>query len=152
MLKKIAGKIWRNLTPSLRRKIVRATQKQFTVSVAAVVVNDKNEVLLLDHVLRPASGWGIPGGFLGSNEQPEAALRRELREETGIELNRIKLFSVQTTDHHHVEILFQAESSDSVTVKSREINRAGWFKVDEMPELMSRNQKSVIENLLKNKL
>ena len=127
------------------------TQKQFTVSVAAVIVNEKNEVLLLDHVLRPASGWGIPGGFLDRDEQPEAAVRRELREETGIELSAVKLFDVQTTDRH-VEILFQAESSDPAAVKSREINRAGWFEISEMPEDMNRSQKSMIENLLKNKL
>lgn len=151
MLKRIAGAIWRKLTPSIRRKIVRLTQKQFTVSVAAVVFNEKGEVLLLDHVLRPASGWGIPGGFLDGGEQPEAAIRRELREETGVELTRVKLHSVRATDRH-VEILFQAASTDRATVRSPEIKAAVWFEIDAMPADLSRNQKTLIENLLQNKL
>ena len=130
---------------------MRLTQKQFTASVAAIVVNEKNEVLLLDHVLRPASGWGIPGGFLDRDEQPEAAVRRELREETGIEISDIKLLSVRTANRH-IEILFQAKSDAAVSVKSREINAAGWFKVGAMPENMSRNQILVIEKFLKDNL
>ncbi len=82
MLKKILGTIWKNLTPYLRLKIVRATQHKFTVSVAAVIINENEEILLLNHVLRPSSGWGIPGGFVKRGEQPEAAIEREIREET----------------------------------------------------------------------
>ncbi|MCY7347196.1 MAG: NUDIX domain-containing protein [Pyrinomonadaceae bacterium] len=151
MLKKIVGTIWRNLTPSLRGKVVRLTQNQFTVSVAAVVTNHQGEVLLLDHVLRTASGWGVPGGFVKHGEQPETAVRRELREETGIELSGVKLFSTRTINRH-IEILFRAESNDHASVKSREINAVGWFKLDEMPESVSRMQKSVIEKLLEDSL
>jgi len=148
MLKKIAGIIWRKLTPSLRRKIVRITQDEFTVSVAAIIINEDNEVLLLDHVLRPSSNWGVPGGFLNRGEQPEEAVRRELREETGIELNNVKLFQIKTIDRH-IEVLFCAEPVGFASVKSREINAVGWFKSGEMPENMNRIQKSTIESLLK---
>ena len=130
---------------------MRLTQNQFTVSVAAVVTNKKGEVLLLDHVLRTASGWGIPGGFLKRGEQPETAVRRELREETGIELSGVRLFSTRTINRH-IEILFRAESNGIASVKSREINAVGWFKVGEMPESVSQMQKSVIEKLLKDSL
>lgn len=151
MLAKIAGEIWKKLTPSLRIRVVRLTQTKFTVSVAAIVTNEKGEVLLLDHVLRPASGWGIPGGFVNRGEQPEAAVRRELREETGIELTDVKLISTRTTNRH-IEILFRAFSNDAAAVKSREIKSVGWYKVEEMPENMSRTQKNVIEESLQNSL
>jgi len=151
MLKKIVGKIWRKLPSSVRMKIVRVTQSKFTVSVAAIIENENGEVLLLDHVLRPASGWGIPGGFLGYDEQPAEALRRELREETGLELKNIKLVRTRTINRH-IEIVFRAESNGTASVISREINDLGWFKIGEMPEKMSRTQKTIIENLLKNGL
>jgi 8-oxo-dGTP diphosphatase len=147
MLKKIAGKIWRNMLPSWRLRIIRLTQHQFTVSVAAIVVNESNEILLLDHVLRPGSGWGIPGGFLMYDEQPIDAVRRELQEETGIELNDVKLLSARTINRH-IEILFRARADGTPIVKSREINSLGWFKVNEMPEKMDRKQKSIIEKHL----
>jgi len=150
MLKKVIGTIWRKLTPSLRLRIVRLTQKQFTVSVAAVIFNENDEVLLLDHVLRPAApSWGFPGGFLEHREQPVDAVRRELREETGIELTDVELIRLRTSNGH-IEILFRAESNDVAAVKSREINAARWFKVSALPENISRKQRELIKNLLKN--
>jgi ADP-ribose pyrophosphatase YjhB (NUDIX family) len=122
MLKKIVRTIWINLPPSFRRMIVRATQPTFTVSVAAIIINEKGEVLLLDHVLRSRSSWGVPGGFLAHGEQPVAAVQRELREETGIEITSAELFRVRTVGGRHVEIMYRAEAVGTATVKSREIN------------------------------
>jgi len=141
VLKKIVGKIWKRLTPDSRLKIIRATQTKFTVSAAAVVVNEHGEVLLLDHVLRPNSNWGIPGGFINAGEPPEKAVRREIYEETGLELKNIKLVHVRT-HRRHVEILYYAEANGTPEAKSREINAAKWFKLNEIPEEMSGGQKA----------
>jgi ADP-ribose pyrophosphatase YjhB (NUDIX family) len=130
--------------------IVRTTQPTFTVSVAAIIVNEKGEVLLLDHVLRSRSSWGAPGGFLANGEQPVAAVRRELREETGIEITGAELFRVRTVGGRHVEIMYRAKAVGTATVKSREINAVGWFKPGEMPKNMNQSQRRMVENLLKN--
>src|SRR6478672_5036111 len=106
MLQKFIGKIWRAAPPFVRTYVVRATQKTFTVSVGAIVTNAEGKVLLLDHVLRPASGWGIPGGFINTGEQPAEALKRELAEEIGLEIKEVELLRVRTF-HRHVEILFR---------------------------------------------
>ncbi len=148
MLKTFVGKIWNRITPSARLKIIRITQQKFTVSVAAIITNEKGEVLLLDHVLRPAqTTWGIPGGFLERGEQPEQAVRREIREETGLELENVKLLEVRATNRH-VEILFRASAFGRAEAKSREINAAAWFKTDKIPERMNHKQKSDIRRLL----
>lgn len=131
----------------LRLRIIRVTQEKFTVSVAAIITNDRNEILLLNHVLRPFSGWGIPGGFIEAGEQPDAAVRREIREETGLELTNLEMMRVRTIKRH-VEILFRAAATGKGEVKSREINALGWFEIDEMPERMSCVQKSLIKEVL----
>ncbi len=151
MIKKIVGSIWRKLSPLARLKIVRVTQTKFTASVAVIIENEKGEILLLDHVLRPDSGWGIPGGFLGFGEQPAEAVRRELIEEIGLELKMVEMVRVRVVNRH-IEILFRAKANGVASVKSREINAFGWFKVDEMPEKMNQTQKSIIEKFLKNGL
>jgi ADP-ribose pyrophosphatase YjhB (NUDIX family) len=147
MIKKIVRSIWRKLSPLARLKIVRVTQTKFTASAAVIIENEKGEILLLDHVLRPDSGWGIPGGFLGFGEQPAEAVRRELIEEIGLELKMVEMVRVRVVNRH-IEILFRAKANGVASVKSREINAFGWFKVDEMPEKMNQTQKSIIENLL----
>lgn len=147
MIRKIIGIIWKKLTPAARVRIARLTQKKFTVSAAAIVTNEKGEVLLLDHVLRPFSNWGIPGGFIEAGEQPEKAVAREVREETGLELKNIRLVRARAMNRH-VEILFRAEATGKAESKSYEINDAVWFPVEEMPEEMSRDQKAEIRNLL----
>jgi len=100
-------------------------------------------------VLRPASGWGIAGGFLNNGEQAEAALRREISEETGLELTNIKLYRVRTLKRH-IEVIFTAESLGEPEVKSREIREARWFAIDDMPGEMSLQQQFMIRAALEN--
>ena len=148
MLRKHLGFAWKTLPSWLRQSIIRATQQSFTVSAAAIITNPKGEVLLLNHLLRPYSGWGLPGGFLNASEQPEEAIRRELREETGLELENLKMFSVRTIGRH-LEILFRAEASGEASVQSQEILELGWFRTDELPEGLPRSQKKVIGDLMR---
>ena len=144
----LLGKIWRALPSWVRTRITRLAHRTFTVSVAAVITNDKGQVLLLEHVLRPASGWGIPGGFIGFGEQPEAALRREIAEETGIDLINVSLYRVRTLKGH-VEILFTAGCVGEPSVLSREIIRLGWFEVGDIPAEMNAGQRSLIQKVLR---
>ncbi len=148
MLQHLVGKIWRKLPQSVRLKIIRATQNKFTVSVG-VVIFDKNErILLLDHVLRPKSGWGIPGGFINANEQPEQAVHREIFEETGLKLENVKLWRIQTKKLH-VEMLFYADTNGTAKVKSREIKAAEWFESNKLPSEIPFVQKQIIGEVLK---
>lgn len=112
------------------------------------MTNGENKILLLDHVLRPKSGWGIPGGFMNHGEQPEQTVAREIMEEVGLEITNIKMIRVRTI-HRHIEIVFSAEADGEPEVLSREIKSAGWFAIDEIPAEMNAGQRFVIENYLK---
>lgn len=111
------------------------------------MLNPKNEVLLLHHILRPGSGWGIPGGFFERGEQPEAALHREIREETGIELTDVRLLKIHTVDRH-IEVVFTARSGGEPRVLSREITQAAWFAPDAFPAGLPHAQRGLICDVL----
>lgn len=139
------------MPPAVRMRIVRTTQNTFTASAGALITNSKNEILLLDHVLRPKNGWGIPGGFMNHGEQPEQAIAREVMEEVGLELTNIKMIRARTIGRH-IEMLFSAEAEGKPEVLSREIKTAGWFSIDKIPAEMNAPQRHVVENYLKSKI
>jgi ADP-ribose pyrophosphatase YjhB (NUDIX family) len=151
MLNKKVGFVWKRIPGWLRLKIIRVTQDKFTVSAAAIITNDEGKVLLLNHALRPFSGWGLPGGFVNSGEGPEQAIRREIREETGIELADLQMLRVRTI-RSHVEILFTATAASEPIVRSREILELGWFDVEAMPKGLSAAQALTIKEAVGDKM
>src|SRR5262245_17791774 len=96
MLEDLSGKVWRFLPARLRRWTMRATHTRFTVTAGAIIFNDAGQVLLLKHRFRAGSGWGIPGGFIEVDEQPIDAVRRELREEIGLEIDDAVVFAARS--------------------------------------------------------
>ena len=94
----------------------------------------------------------MPGGFLRAGEQPEEAVRREVREETGLELDSVELAFVRTLRGvRQVEVLFRASMRAAALAgleKSFEIDRAEWFARAELPEGLSRDQRRVISRAL----
>jgi len=149
MLPGFVGSIWRHIPGAIRRRLVRLGQTRFTVTAGAMIFDDAGRILLLEHVFRPDSVWGIPGGFLGRNEQPEEGLRRELREEIGIEVEDVSLLFVRTLKRPgQVEIYFRARTIGTPTPSSFEIKKAEWFAVDALPEELSQDQKRLIRRVI----
>jgi len=61
--------------------------------VVGVVENDAREILICKmprHRGVFPGQWGLPGGGIEEGETVEAALRRELREEVGLEVRQIR--------------------------------------------------------------
>src|SRR5437660_2752815 len=62
-----------------------------TVDVAVVTREQVPQVLLIRRKHDPFGGmWALPGGFIEMNESLEAAARRELSEETGVEAEQLE--------------------------------------------------------------
>ncbi len=139
------GAVWRRLPGFARRRLTRTGQRRFTVTAGALILDEQGRILLLEHVFRPDGGWGIPGGFLNKGEQPEAALRRELREEIGIEVADVEmLFARALTRPKQIEIYFRARAIGRPEPCSFEIKRAGWFSLDALPPELSEDQRRLI--------
>ncbi len=146
MLKDLVGAIWRRIPGRLKYWAVRFTQPRFTVTAAAIVSDDAGRVLLLHHRFRPGSGWGIPGGFVQLGEQPEAALRRELREEVALKIKDLELFSTRAFKRaKQIEIVFRCRALGETEQLSFEIKRAAWFYPHELPKELPADQAHLIK-------
>jgi len=149
-LQNLISKIWRKLPARMRRWTMRVAHPRFTVTAGAVVFNQNGEVLLLKHRFRPGSGWGLPGGFIEKGEQPIDALRRELREEIGLELQDVEIFAVRSfAKPQQVEVLFRCRSNGTLKPQTIEVERADWFSIANLPDGLPRDQRLFIERAAK---
>ena len=67
-------------------------------TVGALIFNSKDEALMI-RTHKWSNLWGIPGGKIKWGETSEAALRREILEETGLKISDIKFVLVQDCIH-----------------------------------------------------
>jgi len=68
-------------------------------STIALIINENNELLVATRAHEPVKGTlDLPGGFVDMNETGEEAVIREVKEETGLEVQSVKyLFSIPNT-------------------------------------------------------
>ncbi|MGB2694155.1 MAG: NUDIX domain-containing protein [Dehalococcoidia bacterium] len=70
---------------------------RFHVHLGALV-RRSDEILIMKRAVGSVSGaWYWPGGGLEEDESPEDGIRREIREEAGLEVNNLRLFRIWHT-------------------------------------------------------
>ena len=114
------------------------------IGVGAVVLY-QGLVLLIRRARPPRQGqWSIPGGLLELGETFEAAVRREVHEETGLELGPLVFLEVVDlldrddagrVRRHYILIDVTAEALQSQVVPSDEVLDAAWFAPSEIDEM-----------------
>lgn len=82
--------------------------------------------------------WTFPGGRVGRKESPEAAARREAREEVGIVLGPLEFLGTYPNNrnfkHDTVYCYAAVVTDDAHEVDGREVGEASWFSLAELPE------------------
>ena len=75
-----------------------ATQARKRVSADAVIRDEAGRVLLVDPGYKP--GWDLPGGMAEANESPTECIRRELKEELGLDLHPGRVLCIEWVPPH----------------------------------------------------
>lgn len=108
------------------------------ISPAVIVaVVKENEILLARSPRFPAGHYSVIAGFVEPGETLENCVRRELREEVGIEVDNIKYFGNQPWPFpDSLMVGFTAQYvKGEITIDQKEIVAAGWFSVDTLPDI-----------------
>lgn len=85
----------------------------------------------------PGAGrWDLPGGFLEEGEEPLDGLRRELREETGLEIEPVRFFGIWLQTYWHRSVLcltWVARPSGGSERAGDDLVELRWFQPGELP-------------------
>lgn len=74
---------------------------------AGILENEKGEILLVKRKWPPSKGkWDLPGGFLNPGEDMEESLKREIKEELGVDIEEVKYFKSYADLYEYQEVLF----------------------------------------------
>jgi NAD+ diphosphatase len=106
-----------------------------------VAVERGDEILLGRGPHFPPGIYSTIAGFVEPGESVEEAVRREVREETGVEVEDVRYFASQPWPYPHSLMLgFQARyRSGELRIDPAELEDAGWFSRDAMPMLFPGN-------------
>jgi ADP-ribose pyrophosphatase YjhB (NUDIX family) len=70
--------------------LYRLTRPWVTIGAVGAIFNQQGKMLIVEHVFHPLYPWGLPGGWMNRNEEPEQTVRREVLEETGLHVDIVK--------------------------------------------------------------
>lgn len=110
------------------------------ISPAVIMLVTRGREILLGRSPRFPNGmYSTLAGFVEPGETAEEAVRREVREETGIEVNDIRYVASQSWPFpHSLMLAFTAKyASGEITVDNVELEDAKWFSAGDMPRLPS---------------
>lgn len=113
-----------------------ATTPKHSVSVAGIVVRDDDRVLV---IRREDNGhWEAPGGVLELDESFEDGVRREILEETGLEVAVQRLTGVyKNLTHGIVALVYRCSPAAGDTQPTAEAREVRWMTREEVQSAMS---------------
>jgi 8-oxo-dGTP diphosphatase len=117
------------LPTRLRRAYIELTHPRFLVGVMALIRDDQDRVLILEHTYRRRHRWGLPGGYLQAREEPTEGLTRELGEETGLTIQVDDLLAAGLYTPYQLDLLYRARIVGGQFRQTPEIS--GWRFVEE---------------------
>jgi ADP-ribose pyrophosphatase YjhB (NUDIX family) len=130
-------RIWRRLPGPLKLLYLRGRYGRFAVGVAALIRDERGQVLLVHRTYSRDEPWALPGGWLERSDETIArALQRELREETGLRVQVGEVGAVERTGFALV-VLMHAELLDAETQfrPSAEVSEMAWVEANRVGEL-----------------
>ena len=128
-------------------------------AVSCVLFNEKGQVLMARRKNPPAQGkWSLPGGVIKTGEELEDALKREMSEESGLEVKVDSLLSVSSrivknakgeVQYHFVLLDYLCKQIGGLLKAGSDASEIRWVPRDEIKDLET--TEGVVDVILKGK-
>ena len=114
------------------------------LGVGALII-ENNRILLVERAGEPLKGWwSLPGGGVETGETLEQAARREIREETGLEVGELQFLEIferimpdgeGKTEYHYVLVDYICHPAGGTLQAGDDAGRVEWFTESELAAL-----------------
>lgn len=125
----------------------------FSMGVRALIINDKNQVLLIKHTY--SDMWYLPGGGVNKKEHLLQALHRELKEELKLTIQALpSLFGTYANFYEYKSdfiTVFVVKSYDMSPTVNFEVESWEYFSFENIPEKISLGTKRRLEEYYNSK-
>ncbi len=100
--------VWthRLLNDWVRTGVMWWLNAKFAVGVTAIVRNETGDVLLVERAVHCRHPWSLPGGWIRRGEQLEEAVAREVREETGLDVEVLRPVAARTFPSPRLDVAY----------------------------------------------
>lgn len=131
---------------------------QNPVPTVLAYISKGDKVLLVKRAINPYKGyWDLPGGFVELGQTIESALKREIKEELGVEINTMSFISsftayyqIKHMKEEVVNLIFKVTLQKENFIVSSDAASAKWFSKNHLPKLVPQKAvKNAFEKLLK---
>jgi ADP-ribose pyrophosphatase YjhB (NUDIX family) len=122
----------------------RRYPKRPLVGVGALIFH-RGRILMAQRGKEPLKGWwSLPGGALELGESLDCAIRREVREETGLEIEPLRVFeiferimrdSAGNTEYHYVLVDYLCRITGGALQAGDDVCRVEWVAPAGLKEL-----------------
>lgn len=138
------------LPKSMQLIVMRFSNDQFLIGVTGVIFNNNNEVMLFKHTYRTVA-WSLPGGYLKAGEHPRRGLRREIQEESGLQVTIIQNIGTQEdSSTARIDMAYWGIVKGGTFRASEEVSACQFCTIESLPELID-GQKELIISALERK-
>jgi len=142
---------------------ILGNQKLIIPSIRAIITDEENRILYIER--KGNKKWALPAGGIELNESIMECLKREVLEETGIEVIKATLIAMYTGKEYSItnrfgdeyqgfELLFQVDEwTGTLLAETDETTNIGFYSIDNLPQFESgyfeQHEKEVLEDLQK---
>ena len=123
------------------------------LSIDAIIVKE-NKLLLIERGTEPFKGsWAIVGGYIDWGERTEEVVKREVKEEIGVSVKKMRLLGVYSVPSRHpkqvITVVYVIDEFTGTSRESEEAVKIKWFSFSELPRIMAFDHRKIVNDALK---